>query len=246
MSGPLEGRVAAVTGAGRGLGLAIAQTLVERGARVVAHHRSASPDLERLGEARPEQVTRVGGDLSDEATAEAIAAAAKRFGSFDVLVCNAGASKDQLLVRTSVDDWDTVQRNNLRSAFLATKHALRVMMRQRSGRILYVSSVAAFYGNPGQSAYAAAKAGLTGLSMSVAQEYGHYNVKAAVVAPGILDTGMAERLAGDRLDRITERSLGRFEGSTGQTAETVAFLCGPGAESVNATTVHVNGGVKYP
>lgn len=246
MSGPLEGRVVAVTGAGRGLGLAIAEMLVERGARVVAHYRSASPDLESLCKARPERVTSVGGDLSDEATAEAVAVAAKRFGSFDALVCNAGASKDQLLVRTSADDWDTVQRNNLRSAFLATKHALRAMMRQRSGRILYVSSVAAFYGNPGQSAYAAAKAGLTGLSLSVAQEYGHYNVKTAVVAPGILDTGMAERLDGDRLDRITERSLGRFEGSTGQAAETVAFLCGPGAESVNATTVHVNGGVKYP
>ncbi|WP_100448861.1 SDR family NAD(P)-dependent oxidoreductase [Glycomyces xiaoerkulensis] len=246
MSGPLEGRVAAVTGSGRGLGLAVAEALVERGARVVAHHRSPSKELEALEGRHPGRVEPVGGDLSEEGTAVAIADAAKRFGSFDALVCNAGASTDRLLVRTSIDDWDSVLRNNLRSAFLATKHALRPMMRQRSGRIVYVSSVAAFYGNPGQSAYAAAKAGLSGLSLSVAQEYGPYHVKTAVVAPGMLDTGMAERLSDDQRGRITGRSLGRFEGSTGRTAETVAFLCGPGADNVNATTIHVDGGVKYP
>lgn len=246
MSGSLEGRVVAVTGAGRGLGLAIAATLVERGARVVAHYRSASEGLQALRSAHPERVEAVAGDLTEEATAEAVAAAAKRLGSFDALVCNAGASKDQLLVRTSADDWDAVQRNNLRSAFLATKHALRAMMRQRSGRILYVSSVAAFYGNPGQSAYAAAKAGLTGLSMSVAQEYGSYNVKTAVVAPGMLDTGMAERLTDAQRDRVASRSWTPLEGTTAETAEVVAFLCGRAADSVNATTIHVDGGVKYP
>lgn len=129
---------------------------------------------------------------------------------------------------------------------LLTKHALRSMMRARQGRIIYVSSVVAHTGNPGQAAYAASKSGLTGLSQTVAQEYAAYNIKTAVVAPGLLDTGMSTDIPDRYRTPIADRSLSVSEESGQRTADVIAFLSSSAADHINATQLNVEGGVKYP
>src|SRR5690349_21676850 len=131
----------AVTGAGRGLGLVITSSLLAQGARVIANHRSPSSELDALHKEFPDHLSLVEGDIGDESTARVLADTARATGQLDALVCNAAIARDQVLVRTSVEDWDEVQRVNVRGSFLATKHALKLMMRQRHGRIVYISSV---------------------------------------------------------------------------------------------------------
>lgn len=242
--GAHDGRVAIVTGAGRGLGLLTTETLLRQGARVVANHRSPSEDLAQLADKYGDRLSLVAGDVAESETAEALAAAARRFGRLHVLVYNAGITRDQLLVQMSVEDWDTVHRVNLRGAFLATKHALKVMMRGRYGRIVYVSSVAAVTGNAGQAAYSSSKGGLHGLAMSVSQEYAAYNVRTVTLAPGILNTGMGAAVDPTRRTYMSDRSLmGLGDGQ--QVADTIAFLASPAADYINATTVHADGGIRY-
>jgi 3-oxoacyl-[acyl-carrier protein] reductase len=137
-----------------------------------------------------------------------------------------------------------VLRVNLRGAFLTTKYSLKLMMRQRYGRIVYVSSVVAGTGNTGQASYAASKAGMTGLSQSVAQEYASYNVRTVVVAPGLLDAGLGATLTPQHQRRMADRSLCGL-GDGAQVADTIAFLTTPAANYINATTIHVDGGVRY-
>ncbi len=243
---PLDERVVAVTGAGRGLGLLTARVLLEQGAQVIANHRSFSEDLEQLGKEFPDRLHPVQGDIGEEEAARELARAGRALGRIDALVCNAGITRDRLLVQMPVEEWEEVQRVNLRGAFLASKHTLKLMMRQRYGRIVYVSSIVAYQGNIGQSAYAAAKAGLEGLARSVAQEYTAYNVRTAVVAPGLLDTGLATDLAPQWRQTVAERSLADCAGAGAQAARTIAYLSSSAADFINATVVHVDGGVKYP
>jgi 3-oxoacyl-[acyl-carrier protein] reductase len=242
--GTLEGRVAVLTGAGRGLGLLIAQSLLEQGALVVANHRSPSEELARLAEKYGDRIRTVAGDVGEEETAAALVAESKEFGRISVLIHNAAVTKDQPLVRMPVEDWEEVHRVNLRGAFLTTKHALRSMMRGRYGRIIYVSSIAAVLGNQGQAAYASSKAGLQGLALSVAQEYASYNVRTAVVAPGILDTGLSASVPPDQLGRMIDNSLLGL-GNGRQIADTIAFLSGPAADYINGTVIQVDGGMRY-
>jgi len=239
-------RVVAVTGAGRGLGLLTVRALLDQGAQVIANHRSNSEELTQLRKEFHGRLHLIQGDVADEDTAVELADAGRRLGRLDALVCNAGIARDRLLVQLSAEDWDEVQRVNLRGAFLTTKHALKLMMRQRRGRIVYVSSVVAFTGNPGQAAYATSKAGLTGLAHTVAQEYGSYNVRTTVVAPGILDTGLGSTLPPQQQRRLADRALSDPQGSGARTADTIAFLSTPAADSINATVIHVDGGVRYP
>lgn len=239
-------RVVAITGAGRGLGLLTARAVLDQGAQVIANHRSPSEELFQLQKEFSERLHLVQGDIAEEGTAAEIAATGRKIGRLDALVCNAGIARDRLLVQMDVDDWDAVQRVNLRGAFLASKHALKLMMRQRYGRIVYVSSVAAFTGNRGQAAYAISKAGLTGLAQTVAQEYTSYNVGTVVVAPGVLDTGLGSALPHEHKQRLADRSLSDEQGSGLRTADTIAFLSSPAASSINATVVHIDGGVRYP
>jgi len=242
--GAHDGRVVIVTGAGRGLGLLTTETLLRQGARVVANHRSPSEDLARLADKYGDRLHLVAGDVAESETAEALAAAARRFGRLHVLVYNAGITRDQLLVQMPVEDWDEVHRVNLRGAFLATKHALKVMMRGRYGRIVYVGSIAAATGNAGQAAYSSSKGGLHGLAMSVSQEYAAYNVRTVTLAPGILNTGMGAAVDPERRDYMANRALmGLGDGQ--QVADTIAFLASPAADYINATTVHADGGVRY-
>lgn len=241
---PLTGRVVLLTGAGRGLGLLVAQTLLEQGATVVANHRSPSEGLERLAGKYRDRLRLVPGDVATDDTAALLASEARRFGRLDVLVHNAAITRDQPLVRMSVEDWDEVQRVNLRGAFLTTKYAVKSMMRARYGRIVYISSITALTGNAGQAAYASSKAGLHGLAMTVSQEYASYNIRTATLAPGILDTGLGAAVAAPQRRRMTDRSLLGL-GEAAQTAETIAFLASPAADYINATVIRTDGGMRY-
>jgi len=240
----LEGRVVVLTGAGRGLGLLTTRALLAQGAHVVANHRSPSEELAVLADTFGDRLRLVAGDVAQEETAVALVAASRRFGRLNVLIHNAAVTRDQPLVRMPVEDWEDVHRTNLRGAFLTTKHALRSMMRGRYGRIIYVSSIAAQFGNVGQAAYASSKAGLHGLALSVAQEYAAYNVRSMVLAPGILDTGLGATVPPDHLRRMSDRALlGIGEGR--QVADTITFLAGPAADYINGTVISVDGGVRY-
>lgn len=242
--GSLDGRVVILTGAGRGLGLLTAQTLLGQGAQVVANHRSPSPGLNQLAEKYRDRLRLVAGDVATEETAATLAQEARRLGRIDVLIHNAAITRDQPLVRMPVEDWDEVQRVNLRGAFLTTKHALKTMMRARYGRIIYVSSVTALTGNAGQAAYTSSKAGLHGLALTVAQEYCSYNVRTTTVAPGILDTGLGSSVAPAQRRRMVDRSLLDL-GQAQQVAETIAFLSSPTADYINATLIRTDGGMRY-
>ncbi len=242
--GPMEGRVVVLTGGGRGLGLLTVETLLSQGARVVANHRSRSESLQRLTEKYPDRLRLVPGDVSDEATAVTLASEAWRFGRLDVLIHNAGITRDQPLVRMPAEDWDEVQRVNLRGAFLTTKHAVKTMMRARYGRIIYISSLCAITGNAGQAAYAASKAGLHGLAMTVSQEYASYNIRTTTFAPGILDTGLGASVVPAQKRRMVDRAILGL-GEAQQTAETIAFLATPAADYINATVIRADGGMRY-
>ncbi|MFG3155353.1 SDR family oxidoreductase [Streptomyces sp. NPDC048219] len=241
---PLTGRVVLLTGAGRGLGLLTAQTLLEQGAMVVANHRSPSEGLQRLAGTYRDRLRLVPGDVATDDTAALLTSEARRFGRLDVLVHNAAITRDQPLVRMPVEDWDEVQRVNLRGAFLTTKYAVKSMMRARYGRIIYISSITALTGNAGQAAYASSKAGLHGLAMTVSQEYASYNIRTATLAPGILDTGLGAAVAAPQRRRMTDRSLLGL-GEAAQTAETIAFLASPAADYINATVIRSDGGMRY-
>jgi 3-oxoacyl-[acyl-carrier protein] reductase len=240
----LDGRVVALTGAGSGLGLLIAQALLEQGAQVIANYRSSADRLEGLREQHPDALHPLAGDVGDDDTAAAIAAAARSLGRLDVLIHNAAITRDRPLVAMTADEWDDVMRVNLRGAFLLTKQALRLMMKRRYGRLIYVSSVAAVMGNAGQANYAASKAGLHGLSRTVAQEYSSRGIRSVVVAPGLLDTGLGSKLPADVHRRKTERQLLGL-GDAASVAATIAFLAGPEADYVNADVVRTDGGIVY-
>jgi 3-oxoacyl-[acyl-carrier protein] reductase len=241
---PLDGRVVILTGSGRGLGLETAGQLLAQGAAVVANHRSPSSGLVDLLGKYPGRLRLVPGDVAEEETVIELVAEARRLGGPQVVIHNAAIARDQLLVRTPVEDWDAVHRVNLRAAFLLTKHALKPMMRARYGRVLYVSSVVALNGNTGQASYASSKAGLHGLAFTVAQEYSSYNIRSAVIAPGILDTGMGVSVQPNQQRRMVDRSLLGL-GQADQTAGTLAFLAGPHADYINATVIRTDGGMRY-
>jgi 3-oxoacyl-[acyl-carrier protein] reductase len=240
----LAGRVVAVTGAGGDLGLLTTRVLLRQGARVLANYRSPAPALQQLAERYPAELRMVAGDVGEEDTAVAIVDAARGLGGLDVLVHNAATTRDRSLVRMAAADWDEVVRVNLRGAFLTTKHALRLMMRRRYGRLIYVSSVSAVVGNAGQANYAASKAGLHGLCHAVAQEYGGYNIRTVVLAPGLLDVGLGAHLDPEIQRQKAERSLLGL-GSGESVAATIAFLASPEADFINATVIRSDGGVVY-
>ena len=243
-SGRLESRVVALSGAGSGLGLLTTQALLDQGAQVIANYRSSGERLAALREDHPEALHPLAGDVADDDTAAAIAATARGLGRLDVLIHNAAITRDRPLVAMSADEWDDVMRVNLRGAFLLTKHALRVMMKRRYGRCIYVSSVAAVMGNAGQANYAASKAGLHGLSRTVAQEYSSRGIRSVVVAPGLLDTGLGSKLPED-VHRVKAGRQLLGLGEAASVAGTIAFLAGPEADYVNADVVRSDGGIVY-
>ena len=242
----LAGRVVIVTGGNRGIGLAIARLLAEDGASVVVSGRDAArldaavKELESLGAPAlgvPADATkREDADRLVEVTRE-------RFGRIDVLVNNAGITRDQLLVRMKDDDWDQVLDTNLRGVFLMTRAVGKVMMRQKSGRIINIASAAGAMGNPGQVNYSAAKAGVIGLTKASGRELAHWNILVNAVAPGLIETDMAAAIPAEAREAMLQQVPLKRIGQGREVAEVVRFLAGDGASYVTGQTIHVNGGL---
>ena len=248
MSGiDLSGKVALVTGASRGIGAVVACRLAEAGAKVGVNYH-ASADAAKLvvssitdsgGEA-----FLVGGDVSQEEAAEsAIKQTVEHRGNIDILVNNAGINKDRLLMRMTPDDFDSVMDVNLRGAFLCCKYVIPHLIKQRSGRVINMSSVVGLSGNPGQANYAAAKAGLIGLTKAVAREVASRNVTVNALAPGYITTGMVDELTEDTQAKILANiPMGRF-GTPEDVAESVVFLCSDGASYITGQVLTIDGGM---
>ena len=243
----LGGKVALVTGASRGIGAVVACRLAEAGARVgVNFHASsdaATVVVDSINKSGGEAFL-VGGDVSDEEKAEAvIKQLVEHFGAIDILVNNAGINKDKLLIRMTAEDFDSVINVNLRGAFLCTRYAMIHMIRQRSGRVINMSSVVGISGNPGQANYAAAKAGLIGLTKAVAREVASRNVTVNALAPGYITTAMVDELTEETQEKILARiPMGRF-GTPEDVAEAVIFLCSDGASYITGQVLTIDGGM---
>ena len=247
--GPLQGQVALVTGATRGIGRAIALALARDGAQLIG---TATTDE---GAERISAFLREGGfagegvrlDVTDAASCDAVVAAIEsRYGPASILVNNAGITRDNLLLRMKDDDWDAIMATNLRPAFRLAKAVLRGMMKARRGRIIQIGSVVGTSGNPGQANYAAAKAGLIGFTKSLAIEVGSRGITVNCVAPGFVDTDMTQSLPQAQRDALLLRiPLGRL-GTPEDVAQAVVFLAGPHAAYITGMTLHVNGGMLMP
>ncbi|WP_369976554.1 3-oxoacyl-ACP reductase FabG [Xanthomonas bundabergensis] len=247
MSKPLQGEIALVTGASRGIGAAIADTLAAQGATVVGTATSAS-GAQAIGE----RLAAHGGhgralDVTDPAAVEAlIETIGKDFGAVSILVNNAGITRDNLLMRMKEEDWQAIIDTNLTSVFRTSKAVLRGMMKARKGRIVNIASVVGVTGNPGQANYAAAKAGIIAFSKSMAKEIGSRGITVNVVAPGFIDTDMTKALPeAQRAALLEQIALGQL-GQPSDIANAVAFLVGPGAGYITGETLHVNGGMYMP
>jgi len=242
----LDGRTALVTGASQGIGEAIARLLAARGAKVVAAARSADK-LARLAE----EIAAAGGrahalelDVADpESMGERLATLPEGFADVDVLVNNAGITADNLLARMSLADWRRVLDTNLTGAFALTKALLRGMMRRRWGRVVNVSSVVGLMGNVGQANYAASKAGLVGLTKSLARELGSRSITVNVVAPGYVETAMTERLGDKAREDLAGAIALRRLGTVDDVAAAVLYLASEEAGYVTGTVLNVSGGL---
>ena len=247
MNKSLDGKVAVVTGASRGIGRAIALELARRGARVVVNYNrsdAAAADVVAAIEADGGQATAIQADVADFAAARAlIQAAVKAYGRLDILVNNAGVTRDQLILMMKEDDWDTVIAVDLKSIFNTCKAAARVMLRQRYGRIVNISSVAGIAGQGGQTNYAAAKAGVIGFTKSLAKELGSRNVTANVVAPGLIPTDLTADLPEELCQKAMDLApLGRM-GQPEEIGYAVAFLASDEAAFITGVVLPVDGGL---
>lgn len=247
MSKILEGEIALVTGASRGIGAAIADELAAMGATVIGTATS-----ENGAKAIGERLAGNGGhgrvlDVTDGASVEAlIDTIAKEFGAVSILVNNAGITRDQLLMRMKDEDWQAIIDTNLTSVYRTSKAVMRGMMKARKGRIISIASVIGLTGNPGQSNYAAAKAGIIAFSKSLAREIGSRGITVNVVAPGFIDTDMTRALPeASKQALLGQIALGRL-GEAGDIAKAVGFLASPAAAYITGETLHVNGGMYMP
>ena len=247
MTLPLQGEIALVTGASRGIGAAIADLLASQGATVVG-----TATTQAGADAIGARLASHGGhgrllDVADPASVEAVIdGIAKGIGPISILVNNAGITRDNLLMRMKEDDWQAIIDTNLTSVFRTSKAVMRSMMKARKGRIINIASVVGVTGNAGQANYAAAKAGIIAFSKSMAREIGSRGVTVNVVAPGFIDTDMTRSLPEDaRQAMLGQIALGQF-GSPEDIAHAVAFLAGPGGSYITGETLHVNGGMYMP
>ncbi len=242
----LNGQVALVTGASRGIGEAIAVALAKAGATVVGtstSEKGAGQVTRVLQEAGGKGAGRVLDVRDSAACAAFVDGVAGEFGPVAILVNNAGVTRDNLLARMKDEEWDEIQATNLKSVFVLSRAVLRGMMKARAGRIVNITSVVGFTGNPGQANYAAAKAGIVGFSKSLAREVGSRNITVNCVAPGFIETDMTRALAEEQVKRLVDNvPLGRL-GRVEDIAAAVTFLCSPGAAYVTGATLHVNGGM---
>jgi 3-oxoacyl-[acyl-carrier protein] reductase len=242
MTPELEGKVALVTGGGKGIGKAISQALAGMGARVVVNYRADKGAAEETASALPGGTAHQA-DVGDPAQVEAMM---KAVGRVDILVNNAGAVRDKLLIQMSPADWEELIRTDLMSAFATTKAALMSgMMRARWGRIVNISSIIGLTGNAGQTNYAAAKAGLIGFTKSVAREYGSRNITCNAVAPGYVRTELTSGTLTDAMvAELLKMSPIKREGTAEDIAAMVAFLCSERAGYITGQVIAVDGGLS--
>ncbi|PZR97394.1 MAG: 3-oxoacyl-[acyl-carrier-protein] reductase [Candidatus Chloroheliales bacterium] len=247
MPAELEGRVALVTGASRGIGRATALRLAEMGAIVAVNYNASTTPAEEV----VNQITTAGGsaaafaaDVADPKAAEGLIAAVNdKFGKLDILVNNAGIVRDNIMMRMSLEEWDAVLNTDLRSMFVTAQAALRGMMRNRWGRVINLTSVVALSGNSGQVNYAAAKAGVIGLTKSLAREYASRNITANAVAPGFIDTDIVAVIPDNiKAEMLKQIPLGRI-GKPEEVAEAIAFLASERAGYITGQVLSVNGGM---
>ena len=238
----LSGRTALVTGASGGIGEAIARQLHAQGATVVLAGRRHDA-LAALAEALGERTRVAVAELAEPRAAEQLIAAAEGDGGLDVLVNNAGLTRDNLALRMKDEDWQTVLDVNLSAGFRLIRAALRGMMRRRWGRIVNVTSIVALTGNPGQANYAAAKAGMIGMTKSLAAEVASRGITVNCIAPGFIQTPMTDALSDEQRARLLERvPVGRL-GSGADVAAAIGYLVSEEAAYVTGQTLHVNGGM---
>ena len=247
MEKPFEGKVAIVTGAGRGIGEAIARRLADGGAKVAVVSRTeanAAKTAEAINGAHPDAAKAYAVDVADfQAVQELGEAIVTDFGKVDILVNNAGVTRDGLSMRMSSEDWDAVVDTNLKGAFNFIRAVQRPMAKQRSGRIINIASVVGITGNAGQANYSASKAGLIGLTKTMARELSGRGITSNVVAPGFIETDMTSVLPESIRTAVVEKiPLARF-GAPDDIAAAVAFLAGPEAAYITGQVLVVDGGM---
>ena len=246
----LDGKIALVTGGSRGIGRACCEALAEHGATVIVNYVKGEDAAREVADT----ITKNGGkaeicgfDVGDPKACEAaIEDIVKRHGRLDILVANAGISIDGLLLRMKDDDLDRLFQVNVKGSLACARGALRSMMRAKTGRIIFMSSVVGEMGNVGQTAYAASKAALIGAARSIGREYASRNITVNVVAPGFIDTDMTRAMPEEaKQGLVGQIALGRL-GEPADIARAVAFLAGPSASYITGETLHVNGGMYMP
>lgn len=243
----LKGKIAVITGAGRGIGKAIALQFAGYGAKVVINYRTSVSQVEELLQTIREhggEAIAVRADISnEEEVIHLMDEAVKNYGRIDILVNNAGINKDNLLIRMTEEEFDAVMDVNLKGAFFCMKHAAKIMLKQRSGKIINISSVVGLAGNTGQANYAASKAGIIGMTKSAARELAKKGITVNAVAPGFIKTDMTDALP----DKVKEASiaaipLGRF-GQACEVAGAVCFLASEAANYITGQVLCVDGGM---
>jgi 3-oxoacyl-[acyl-carrier protein] reductase len=241
----LKDQVAIITGSARGIGRAIAEAMLREGARIVISDINVEATEATTKELKSQggQVVGVPCNVTDSASIDKLVeAVVQEWGRIDILVNNAGITRDNLFMRMSDEEWQAVIDTNLTSAFKVTKPVLKVMSKQRSGRIINIASTTGVHGNAGQINYAAAKAGLIGFTKTIALEYASRNITSNAVAPGFIDTAMTQKLGEEIIKKILEKvALGRM-GTPEDIAQAVIYLAGPGSY-VTGHVLEVNGGL---
>ncbi|KOO46639.1 3-oxoacyl-[acyl-carrier-protein] reductase [Priestia koreensis] len=243
----LENKVALVTGASRGIGKAVALELAKQGAKVVVNYAgSEAKALEVVDEIKAlgsEAVAIQANVAEADAVQSLVKQTIETFGSLDILINNAGITRDNLLMRMKEQEWDDVININLKGVFLCTKAVTRQMMKQRQGRIINISSIVGVSGNPGQANYVAAKAGVIGLTKTTAKELAARNITVNAIAPGFITTDMTDELPEEvKAEMLKQIPLSRF-GEPEDVAKTVVFLASESSRYITGQTIHVDGGM---
>lgn len=243
----LDGKVALVTGASRGIGATIAIELAKAGAKVAVNYSGSEERANQVVDeikALGKEAFAIKANVSDsEAVTNMVKEVISTFGSLDILVNNAGITRDNLLMRMKEEEWDDVVNINLKGVFLCTKAVTRQMMKQRSGKIINIASIVGVSGNPGQANYVAAKAGVIGLTKTTAKELSSRNITVNAIAPGFITTDMTEKLPEEvRTEMLKQIPLARF-GETTDISGVVLFLASDNSNYMTGQTLHVDGGM---
>ena len=242
----LKGKNALITGAAQGIGKSIALSMAREGANVgiadvnIESAENTAGEINALGV----KGVAIGIDVSkQESVSEAFGTFTDELGSLDILVNNAGITKDTVLLRMKEEDWDAVLNINLKGSFLCCKEAVKIMAKKRSGKIISISSVVAFMGNPGQANYSSSKAGLIGLTKTIAREYAGRGIRANAVAPGFIQTSMTDVLSDEVKNKMKSNiPLGQF-GTPEDVTNAVIFLASNESDYITGQVIHVNGGM---